>query len=262
MTNTNPHITIRDVSKTYPSPRGNVTALTDVTMDIRKGEFLSLLGPSGCGKSTLLQLIAGLTSTSTGTMQLGGKTITEPPLGLGMAFQRDTLLDWRNVLQNVMLPVEMKRLKGSEYKDRAIHLLTSFGLKDFLGKNPWELSGGMRQRVAICRALVTDPELLLMDEPFGALDALTRDELNLELQEIWLKSGKTIVFVTHSIAEAIFLSDRVSVMAARPGRVVETLDVQFPRSRALSIRETPEFAVLTRRVREIFENNGVFTNEH
>lgn len=262
MTTSSPHIVIRDVSKTYASPRGSVTALTNVTLDIRKGEFLSLLGPSGCGKSTLLQLIAGLTSPSTGTMEIGGERITQPPLGLGMAFQRDVLLDWRSVLENVMLPVEMKRLKGSEYKDRAVHLLTSFGLKDFLGKSPWELSGGMRQRVAICRALVTDPELLLMDEPFGALDALTRDELNLELQEIWLKSGKTIVFVTHSIAEAIFLSDRVSVMAARPGRVVETLDVNFPRTRALSIREAPEFSAMTRRVREIFEMNGVFSNEH
>jgi NitT/TauT family transport system ATP-binding protein len=178
-----------------------------------------------------------------------------------MVFQKDVLLDWRNVLANVMLPVEMQDLDRAEHRERAKRLLRLFGLGDFLDKHPWELSGGMRQRVAIGRALVTDPSLLLMDEPFGALDALTRDELNLELQDIWMRSRKTIVFVTHSIAEAIMLSDRVCVMAARPGRVVEILAIDFPRPRTLAVRESPPFSAYMRRLREIFEKHGVFQHE-
>jgi NitT/TauT family transport system ATP-binding protein len=178
-----------------------------------------------------------------------------------MVFQKDVLLDWRTVLQNVMLPVEFQDLDQAEYRERAKQLLKLFGLGDFLDKHPWELSGGMRQRVAIGRALVTDPSLLLMDEPFGALDALTRDELNLELQDIWIRSGKTIIFVTHSIAEAILLSDRICVMAARPGRIIEVLDIDFPRPRALAVREDPRFSAYTRHVRQIFESQGVFQHD-
>jgi NitT/TauT family transport system ATP-binding protein len=252
-----PHILVQNVSKTYASPRGDVLALTDVSLSIRNGEFISLLGPSGCGKSTLLKLIAGLDTVSAGTLSFAGE-----PIGLGMVFQKDVLLDWRNVLDNVMLPVEFQDLDHSSHLARANQLLTQFGLGDFLDKHPWELSGGMRQRVAIGRALVTDPSLLLMDEPFGALDALTRDQLNLELQDIWMRSVKTIVFVTHSIAEAILLSDRVCVMAARPGRILEVIDIAFPRPRSLAVRETPEFAAYTRRVRQIFESSGVFQHEH
>ena len=256
-----PHILIQNVSKTYASPRGDVLALTDVSLSIRNGEFVSLLGPSGCGKSTLLKLVAGLDTATTGSLSLAGEPIVGPPVGLGMVFQKDVLLDWRNVLQNVMLPVEFQDLDQSKYLDRAKQLLTLFGLGEFLDKHPWELSGGMRQRVAIGRALVTDPSLLLMDEPFGALDALTRDELNLELQDIWMRSGKTIIFVTHSIAEAILLSDRVCVMAARPGRIIEILDIDFPRPRTLAVREDPKFSAYTRRVRQIFETSGVFQHE-
>ena len=256
-----PHILIQNVSKTYVSPSGDVLALTGVSLNIRNGEFISLLGPSGCGKSTLLKLVAGLDVATTGTLSLAGETIKGPPAGLGMVFQKDVLLDWRTVLQNVMLPIEMQDLNKAEYLDRAKHLLKLFGLGDFLNKHPWELSGGMRQRVAIGRALVTNPSLLLMDEPFGALDALTRDELNLELQDIWMRSGKTIIFVTHSIAEAILLSDRVCVMAARPGRVIEVIDIDFPRPRTLAVRESPQFSSYTRRVRQIFESNGVFQHE-
>jgi NitT/TauT family transport system ATP-binding protein len=256
-----PHIRIQNVSKTYASPRGDVLALTDVSLDIRHGEFISLLGPSGCGKSTLLKLVAGLDVVTSGALSLDGKAIKGPPVGLGMVFQKDVLLDWRTVLQNVMLPVELQDLEVAEHLDRAQHLLKLFGLGDFLDKHPWELSGGMRQRVAIARALVTEPSLLLMDEPFGALDALTRDGLNLELQDIWMRSRKTIIFVTHSIAEAILLSDRVCVMAARPGRIVEVLDVNFPRPRTLAVRESPQFSVHTRRVRQIFESHGVFQHE-
>jgi NitT/TauT family transport system ATP-binding protein len=256
-----PHILVQNVTKTYASPSGDVLALTDVSLSIKSGQFVSLLGPSGCGKSTLLKLVAGLDTATSGTLSLAGATIAGPPAGLGMVFQKDVLLDWRNVLQNVMLPVEFQDLDQTEYLDRAKQLLTLFGLGDFLDKHPWELSGGMRQRVAIGRALVTDPSLLLMDEPFGALDALTRDQLNLELQDIWMRSGKTIIFVTHSIAEAILLSDRVYVMAARPGRIVEIVDVDFPRPRTLAVRESPQFSAYTRRVRQIFESSGVFQHE-
>jgi NitT/TauT family transport system ATP-binding protein len=256
-----PHILVQNLTKTYASPSGDVLALTDVSLSIKSGEFVSLLGPSGCGKSTLLKLVAGLDTATAGTLSLAGAMIAGPPAGLGMVFQKDVLLDWRNVLQNVMLPVEFQDLDQTKYLDRAKQLLTLFGLGDFLNKHPWELSGGMRQRVAIGRALVTDPSLLLMDEPFGALDALTRDQLNLELQDIWMRSGKTIIFVTHSIAEAILLSDRVYVMAARPGRIVEVVDVDFPRPRTLAVRESPQFSAYTRRVRQIFESSGVFQHE-
>jgi NitT/TauT family transport system ATP-binding protein len=255
------HIRIDNVSKSFASPRGDVLALTNVSLAIHNGEFVSLLGPSGCGKSTLLKLVAGLDAATSGTLSLSGKPIQGPPVGLGMVFQKDVLLDWRTVLQNVMLPIELQDLNEAEHLDRAKRLLKLFGLGDFLNKHPWELSGGMRQRVAIARALVTEPSLLLMDEPFGALDALTRDGLNLELQDIWMRSRKTIIFVTHSIAEAILLSDRVCVMAARPGRIVEMLDIDFPRPRALAVRESPQFSAHVGRVRQIFEQHGVFQHE-
>lgn len=256
-----PHVVIDKVSKTYSSPSGDVLALTDISLGIEQGAFVSFLGPSGCGKSTLLKLVAGLDVPTAGTLSIAGAAIDGPPGGLGMVFQRDILLDWRTVLGNVMLPVEMQDLDKIEHLDRAKRLLKLFGLGDFLANHPWELSGGMRQRVAICRALVTEPSLLLMDEPFGALDALTRDELNLELQEIWMRTRNTIIFITHSIAEAILLSDQVCVMAARPGRIVETLHVDFPRPRSLAVREEPLFSAYTRRVRQIFERHGVFQHE-
>jgi NitT/TauT family transport system ATP-binding protein len=256
-----PHVVLDKVSKTYSSPTGNVLALTDISLHVAQGTFISLLGPSGCGKSTLLKLVAGLDVPTAGTLSMGGAAINGPPVGLGMVFQRDILLDWRTVLGNVMLPVEMQDLDKIEHLDRARRLLKLFGLGDFLASHPWQLSGGMRQRVAICRALVTAPTLLLMDEPFGALDALTRDELNLELQDIWMRSRNTIIFVTHSIAEAILLSDQVCVMAARPGRIVETLSVDFPRPRSLAVREEPLFSAYTGHVRQIFERHGVFQHE-
>ena len=255
------HICIDNVSKIYASPSGDVPALAGVSLAIQHGAFISLLGPSGCGKSTLLRLVAGLDVVSSGTLSIAGEAVDGPPQGLGGVFQKDILLDWRTVLGNVMLPVEMRGLSKIEHLDRAKRLLRLFGLEDFLDKHPWELSGGMRQRVAICRALVTDPSLLLMDEPFGALDALTRDELNLELQDIWMRSRNTIIFVTHSIAEAILLSDQVCVMAARPGRIVEIQDIDFPRPRSLAVREDPQFSAYTRRVRQIFERQGVFQHE-
>jgi NitT/TauT family transport system ATP-binding protein len=257
-----PHVSIERVSKTYSSERGDVAALTEVNLKIRTGEFISLLGPSGCGKSTLLKIIAGLETSSNGYIQIDGKALDGPPEGLGFVFQRDVLLDWRTVLGNMLLPAEFQNKRRKDYEARANELLALVGLRDFSDRYPWELSGGMRQRVAICRALLMNPDLLLMDEPFGALDALTRDELNLELQRMWLETGKTIVFVTHSISEAILLSDRIAVMAARPGRVVEILDVDFGRPRTLSLRESPEFSAYARRIREVFENYGLFKVEH
>ncbi len=253
-----PHVAIAALSKLYRSPRGDVLALQKVDLSIRRGEFISLLGPSGCGKSTLLKIVSGIEASSTGLIEIAGRPMKGTPDALGMVFQRDVLLDWRTILRNVMLPVEFQNLKRAEYEPRALELLQMFGLGDFAGRYPWELSGGMRQRAAICRALLTNPQLLMMDEPFGALDALTRDELNIELQRMWMQSGKTVIFVTHSIPEAILLSDRIVIMAARPGRVVEIIDVNFARPRPLSVREEPEFARLMRRIREIFEAAGVF----
>jgi NitT/TauT family transport system ATP-binding protein len=219
---------------------------------------VSLVGPSGCGKSTFLRCIAGLERISAGVLRVDGRTVSEPPDKLGMVFQRDVLLDWRTVLDNVLLPIEFRDLPRSTHEPRARELLEMIGLAGFEKRYPWELSGGMRQRVAICRALVDDPSLLLMDEPFAALDAFTRDELNLELQNLWLRSPKTVVFVTHNISEAVFLGDRVVVMARRPGRVEAVLDVELPRPRPLAMRDSPEFVAHAARIRALFETLGEF----
>jgi NitT/TauT family transport system ATP-binding protein len=238
-------IEIDNVGKVYHSSDGAITALSSVNLNIRVGEFVSLLGPSGCGKTTLLRMIADLEKPTSGRIGLHGRGLD----GLGFMFQRDVLVDWRNILDNVLLPIDFKNKKPAAYCERARQLLATLGLQGFENKRPWELSGGMRQRVAICRALIDDPQLLLMDEPFGALDAITRDELNVELQRSWLQSGKTVVFVTHSISEAVFLSDRVVVISGKPGRIVEYVAITFARPRALDIREEPEFARLSRHLR-------------
>jgi NitT/TauT family transport system ATP-binding protein len=252
-----PFLQIKSIAKTYASARGDVIALEDINLDIRSAEFVSILGPSGCGKTTLLRCLAGLDQPSAGEISIGGKTVTGPPDNLGVVFQRDILLDWRTVLQNVLLPVEVYRLNMSEWKPKALQSLDLLGLNGFEHRYPWELSGGMRQRVAIARALLLNPTLLLMDEPFGALDAMTRDELNLELQRIWMVDSKTVFFVTHSITEAVFLADRVVVMSRSPGRIVEIIDVDLARPRDLAIRETGEFAHLSRRARLLFEQMGL-----
>jgi NitT/TauT family transport system ATP-binding protein len=250
-------IEVASVSKTYRSRRGDIVALQEVDLDIREGEFLSIVGPSGCGKSTLLRCVAGLAPISDGTIAIGGATVTKPVLDLGIVFQRDLLLDWRSVLGNVLLAVEFRHGNSRRWRPRAAELLAKVGLTDFTDRYPWELSGGMRQRVAICRALLTDPAILLMDEPFGALDALTRDDLNAELQRIWLESRKTVLFITHSISEAVFLSDRVAVMSPKPGRIVDIVDIDIPRPRELAIREKPEFAAHSGRIRQIFAAMGM-----
>lgn len=250
-------IQIQDVSKTYQTIDGEVHALDLIDLNIGENEFISLLGPSGCGKSTLLMLISGLIPSSSGKIVIKGEEVRKPYTNLGIVFQRDVLLDWRNVLDNVMLQVEIRGLKKDEYERRAKDLLRRVGLGDFLQSFPSELSGGMRQRVSICRALLHDPPLLLMDEPFGALDAITRDQMNLDLMEIWEQSRKTVIFVTHSVPEAVFLSDRVIVMSQRPGRIVESIPIDLPRPRHLTVRDTQEFSEYNRYIRRLFQQQGI-----
>jgi NitT/TauT family transport system ATP-binding protein len=252
-----PFVEIRDFTKVFHSRRGDVVALQDANLDIRRSEFLSVLGPSGCGKSTLLRCLAGLERPTRGELLIGGQAVEGPPNGLGVVFQRDVLFEWRNVLQNVLLPAEIAGLDIQGLRPKALALLQLLGLTGFEKRYPWELSGGMRQRVSICRALLMNPSLLLMDEPFGALDAMTRDELNLELQRVWIEDAKTVFFVTHSIAEAVFLGDRVVVMSPSPGRITAVIDIDLPRPRDLAMRDTPAFGRYTGQIREIFQNLGV-----
>jgi NitT/TauT family transport system ATP-binding protein len=232
---------VEAVTKVYRTSRGSVTALDDISFTVRRGEFLAIVGPSGCGKSTLLRIIGGLRRATAGRVLLNGETVTAP-LRTGMVFQTPSLLPWRSTLDNVLLSVDLAGLPTRRYRDRSMKLLELVGLAGFARQLPSELSGGMQQRVALCRALVHDPDLLLMDEPFGALDAMTRDEMNFELLRIWGASGeKTILFVTHSIAEAVFLADRVLVMSSRPGRVDEIRSSVLDRPRTLEMRGSAEF---------------------
>jgi len=230
---------IRDASKSYETRSGAVHALDNVSLDVREGEFLCILGPSGCGKTTLLWSMAGLHTLSSGTITLGNQPITKPNPEIAMIFQDANLLPWRNLAKNIELPFELKRKPPD--RERINKLLDRVGLAGFENKFPRELSGGMQQRASIVRSLSVDPSVLLMDEPFGALDAFTRDEMNLLIQEIWMETKKTIAFVTHSIAEAIFLADRVAVMSARPGRIAEIYDIDIPRPRSIDIQTEPDF---------------------
>jgi len=255
------YIDVCDVSKTYESERGTVEALRDVSLSIRAGEFVSVVGPSGCGKSTLLRCVSGLEQPSTGTISLKGEAVLSPAPSMGMVFQRDVLLDWRNILDNVLFTADFRGLPRKQWIGRAKELLELFGLSEFQNRYPWELSGGMRMRAAICRALLVAPELLLMDEPFAALDAFTRDDLNLELQKISQKTNSTTIFITHNITEAIFLGDKVVVMDRRPGRVALVLDIELARPRALSVRETPQFAEYGSIIRRTFEKLGILRSQ-
>jgi len=251
-------VRIDRVRKVYETRGDPVTALEECTLEFKPGEFVSVVGQSGCGKSTLMQMVAGLIPPTAGTITIGDRQVKGPYTDLGIVFQEPVLLDWRKVLGNILLQVELRKgFDKKAYRGRARELIDLVGLTGFENRYPFELSGGMRQRVAICRALLHEPPLLLMDEPFGALDALTRDQLNLDLQSIWMGSGKTVMFVTHAISEAIFLADRVVVFSARPGRVVEVLDVDLPRPRHLSIRETPEFGRYANEIRRVFSSLGI-----
>ena len=246
-------IEIDDVSVTYAAESGPVEALRGVSLAVGAGEFVAIVGPSGCGKSTLMRIVAGLRPVTSGRVQVAGHAVAGPMSNVGMVFQAAVLLKWRSVLDNVLLPAELSGLDVAPQRERALALLALVGLADFAAKRPHELSGGMQQRVSLCRALLLDPPILLMDEPFGALDAMTRDEMNLELLRIWGESGaaaptgarKTIVFVTHSIAEAVFLADRVVVMTARPGRVAGVHAVPLARPRTAESRALPEAGALT-----------------
>ena len=258
MNPTRPLIEIGDAGMVYQAESGPVEALRGISLAIEDGEFVALVGPSGCGKSTLLRIIAGLRPVTSGRVVVDGTPVTGPVWRVGMVFQAAVLLKWRSVLDNVLLPAELSGQRPAKYRERALQLLELVGLADFAAKQPNELSGGMQQRASLCRALLLDPPILLMDEPFGALDAMTRDEMNLELLRIWgegrsdaaggLGAGgrkKTIVFVTHSIPEAIFLADRVVVMTPRPGRVAGIHSVAIPRPRTVQSRATAEFGRLT-----------------
>jgi NitT/TauT family transport system ATP-binding protein len=242
-------VSIAGLSKSF---RTGVTALEDITLDIRPGEFVSLIGPSGCGKSTLLRIIGDLIQPTNGTIVVNGKTAHQARLNhdYGIVFQDSVLYDWRTVAKNVSLPLEMLGWDRARRKARVEEMLELVELKGFESSRPWQLSGGMQQRVSIARALSFDPALLLMDEPFGALDEMTRERLNMELLRIWEKASSTIVFVTHSIPEAVFLSTRVVVMSARPGRVAGIVDVDLAQPRTTETREDPRFFELITEVRE------------
>jgi NitT/TauT family transport system ATP-binding protein len=263
-------ISVRGVGKTYSASAGPVQALLPTDLEVKPGEFVVLLGPSGCGKTTLLRMLAGLIAPTEGTIEIGGKPLftgrdnTAPnvrsassakpardTLGeLGFVFQAPNLMPWRKVWRNIALPLEAKGIGRAERKQRAEELAGLVGLEDFLDHYPKQLSGGMQQRVAIARALIHRPSILLMDEPFGALDAMTRDSMNLLLQRLWLETGKTIVLVTHSISEAVFLADRVVLLSQRPGRVQDIVDVDFARPRDLSVSGDPRFGEMAGALRE------------
>jgi NitT/TauT family transport system ATP-binding protein len=229
------------VRKTYPHKSAPVPAIDDLSFAVGDQEFASVLGPSGCGKTTLLKITAGIMPVSGGTVLVNGNPVTEPVSNLGMVFQTPVLIKWRNVVDNILFPVEILRHSRRDYHDRALELIRLVGLDGFQDRLPAELSGGMQQRVSICRALITDPALLLMDEPFGALDALTREDMNLELLRIWEARKKTVLFVTHSIPEAVFLSDKVIVLSPRPSRVARIFEIAIPRTREFSVCYTREF---------------------
>lgn len=250
-------INIANAGKIYTSKDGDIEALRDITLDIHAGCFTSIIGPSGCGKSTLLKCMSGLEKLTSGHVKIHGQIIHEPPDRMGIVFQRDVLLDWRTIIDNVLLPIEFAGLRKSDYHERAAVLLDRFGLATYENKRPWELSGGMRQRAAICRALITDPDLLFMDEPFGALDAMTRDDLNLELARLWQEDQKTVLFITHSIHEAVFLSDEVVIMARNPGRIVERVQIDIPRPRLLSLRQSKAFTDCVAKIWRHFAELGV-----
>src|SRR6202022_4568505 len=256
-----PFLRVQGLSKVYATRDGPVRALDQISVSERRGEFLSILGPSGCGKSTLLMIAAGLMPPSSGVVAVDGAPVTRPRTDIGIVFQSPVLLEWRTALGNVMLQAEAKKLERAAAERRARKLLDAVGLGGFEQKYPHELSGGMRQRVSLCRALIHDPDQLLMDEPFGALDALTRDQLVLDLQQICNERRMSVLFITHSVPEAVFLSDRIVVMTPRPGRVDRVIEIGLPRPRTLAMRDTPEFAAYSREILDLFLARGVL-REH
>jgi NitT/TauT family transport system ATP-binding protein len=251
-------IEVSGLHKTYQPRRSEPThALADINFTVRRGEFVSVVGPSGCGKTTLLKILGGLISKTEGSVRIAGRDVSGPIREVGMVFQAPTLLPWRTIFDNVMVPAEIQKLDKARHRERAQQLLDMVGLSGFEQKYPYELSGGMQQRAGICRALLHDPAVLLMDEPFGALDAMTREYMNVELQRIWRESGKTVVLVTHSIPEAVFLSDRVIVLSPRPGRLAELIPIEIERPRDLSVMSSDRAGVYVERIRKYFDAAGV-----
>ncbi|MFO1069594.1 MAG: ABC transporter ATP-binding protein [Geminicoccaceae bacterium] len=250
-------VAVRAATKTYGDGPEAVHAFGPVDLVVEPGTFVSLVGPSGCGKSTLLLMVAGLLDGSSGSIEVGERPVRGPVTELGMVFQQNALVDWRDVLGNVLLQVEMRGLDRSRHEPRARELLASVGLAAFAGRRPYELSGGMQQRTAFCRALVHDPPLILMDEPLGALDAMTREQLRSDLEALWTVRRQTVLFVTHSIEEAVQLSDRVIVISPRPGKIVRDLAVPLPRPRTLEVCDSPAFHALVGEIKRIFYGYGV-----
>lgn len=246
-------LAFRGVGLTYPSSRGPVEALRELEVELPAGAFVSVLGPSGCGKSTLLKLACGLLRPTVGAVHLDGTPVSGPRREVGIVFQQPTLLPWKTVLDNVMVPARAMGLDDRSHRERAQQLLAMVRLDGFARHYPRELSGGMQQRVGIARGLIHDPSVLLMDEPFAALDAMTRERMMAELQRIWLSTGKTVLFITHSIPEAVFLSDRIVVMSPRPGRVLKLIDVDLPRPRDIATMASPRFVELANLLRREFD---------
>ena len=249
-------ISVRRLSLKYGRGATGVLALSDISFKVADGEFIAVVGPSGCGKSTLLKILAGLLPQTEGEASLKGTPIKGPRRDIGVVFQSPVLFPWRSVLGNVMLPADVQRLDQAEMKKRALDLINLVGLDGFENRYPRELSGGMQQRVGIVRALIHDPAILLMDEPFGALDAMTRETMNVELQRIWMERRKTVLFITHSTAEAVFLADRVIVMTPRPGKIGDEFTVDLPRPRKLEVMNTEHFGAYVKRVRAALNPGG------
>jgi NitT/TauT family transport system ATP-binding protein len=256
-----PYIEVKGVSQVFRRGGAATHALDRIDLTIRTGEFVAIVGPSGCGKSTLLRIIAGLLRHTGGSVLLDGKEVAGAQTNLGIVFQSPVLLEWRNVLGNVLLQLELRNLNPKAYLARAHELLTKVGLGEFHDRRPRELSGGMRQRAAIVRALIHDPPLLLMDEPFGALDALTREQMRIDLEELWMQTGKTVLFITHSIDEAVLLADRVIVMSPRPGRIEQVYEIALPRPRGLAARSHPLFIEATQRITDLFLSKGILRGD-
>jgi NitT/TauT family transport system ATP-binding protein len=255
-------IEVAGVSMVFRKGATQTRALDEIDLTFGQGEFVAIVGPSGCGKSTLMRLMAGLLPATTGRIVFGGQPVTSPVKGVGIVFQNPVLLNWRNVLANVMLQIEMRGLDTRAYQDQARSLLELVGLGDFMSSYPQELSGGMRQRAAIIRALIHDPPVLFMDEPFGALDALTREQMRIDLESLLMSRPKTVLFITHSIDEAVLLADRVVVMSPRPGRIERILSVNLPRPRGLEGRALPGFTGVHEAITEIFLARGVLRDRH
>lgn len=251
------YVAFERIGQTFTSHRGAVMALEEVDVGISEGEFVSIVGPSGCGKSTLMRIVAGLVRPTKGTVSIGGQLVTRPHPGVGVVFQRATLLPWRDVVGNINMQLEMRHLNVKTFGPRVRELIALTGLAGFERAMPHELSGGMQQRVSLCRALIHDPDILLMDEPFGALDAMTRETMNLELQRIWMQRRKTVVFITHSISESVLLSDRVVVMSARPGRITKEVVIDLPRPRNFQMMASPNFASATNTIRVALDAAGM-----